>query len=82
MKIGAIISLTGLFFLLIACSGQSGGGYSPLEDIKNNGMDFPDLRGTYYKGIRFDLSQLFERDNSDNYVLTDDASTHVIYSMD
>ena len=45
-------------------------------------MDFPDLRGTYYKGIRFDLSQLFERDNSDNYVLTDDASTHVIYSMD
>ncbi|MFT5858494.1 MAG: hypothetical protein ACI865_000582 [Flavobacteriaceae bacterium] len=82
VKFGIIISLTGLFFLLTACPGPSSGGYSALDEIKNNGMDFPNLRSTYYKGIRFELSQLFERDYSDDYVLTDDASTHVIYSMD
>lgn len=45
-------------------------------------MDFPDLRRTYYKGIKFELSDLFDRDYSNDYVLTDEALTKVIYSLD
>ena len=55
---------------------------SPIEQIKNNGMDLPDLQPKSYNGIIFELSSLFELDYTNQYVLTDYASTHVIYMMD
>ncbi|MFT5779861.1 MAG: hypothetical protein ACI837_002820 [Crocinitomicaceae bacterium] len=83
VKNGLTIALIGLFFLLTACpSGPRGNYNSPIQAIMDNGMDFPNLRGTYYNGIEFDLSDLFDRDYSTTYVLTDDALTRVIYSMD
>lgn len=81
MKIGYSISVLGLLFLLTACP-PSTNNSSAESRIADNGMDFPDLRPKTYHGITFDLSSLFANDYTDQYVLTDYASRHVIYSMD
>tara|TARA_Y100000385_G_C13108574_1_gene650238 strand:+ start:8049 stop:8648 length:600 start_codon:yes stop_codon:yes gene_type:complete len=75
------IPLFGLLFILTACP-PSANRSSPIEQIKNNGMDLPDLQPKSYNGIIFELSSLFELDYTKQYVLTDYASTHVIYMMD
>ncbi len=81
MKNWRKISLVGLLFLLTACPPTTQRS-SAINQIKENGMDFPDLQPRSYNGIIFELSSLFEQDYADQYVLTDYASTHVIYSME
>lgn len=70
----------GAFFLLTACPGNSS--ESALKRIQENGMDFPDLQSRRYLSVKFQLSNLFDRDYGMDYTLKDDASGFIIYSMD
>lgn len=79
-KFFTILSLFGCLFLLTACPPIRT--KSKLDALKKNNMDFPDLRKTYYEGIEFWLSDLFEMDYDDSYVLTDVAMTRIIYEID
>jgi len=45
-------------------------------------MDFPDLRQEYFEGIHYTLSELFSTDYNDEYVISDNAITKVIYDID
>lgn len=74
------IFLFAAVFFLTACPAPR---YkSDLKRLQENGMDFPDLEQTYYKGIEFWISDMFTKDYSDGYVLTDDAKAMVVYSVD
>ena len=44
-------------------------------------MDFPDLERQYYEGINFMLSDIFSSDYNQDYVLTDNAMTRVVYEI-
>ncbi len=44
-------------------------------------MDLPDLSRSYYKGITYMLSDLFDTDYNDDYVINDDADTRIIYDI-
>lgn len=44
-------------------------------------MDLPDLNRTYYKGISFFISDLFEHDYDDEYTIQSDANTQIIYDL-
>lgn len=44
-------------------------------------MDLPDLNRTYYKGISFFISDLFENDYDDDYTIKSDANTQIIYDI-
>lgn len=80
MKIAIIISLVGAFFLLTACPGSRS--KSALGQIQDNGMDFPDLRSQRFSVVRFQISNLFDRDYGVDYTIQDNASGFVIYEMD
>lgn len=80
MKFSTLILLIGAFFLLTACPGSRV--ESPLKKIQENGMDFPELRSQRYSVVRFQLSQLFDRDYGVDYALQDNAAGFVIYNMD
>ena len=45
-------------------------------------MDFPNLRKEYYNGIHFMLDEMFVNDYEDNYTLSDNALTKVVYELD
>lgn len=45
-------------------------------------MNFPDLEKQYYNGIKYTLSDMFDSDYDDDYVLTDNASTMIVYGLD
>lgn len=44
-------------------------------------MDLPELERQYYKGLTYELSNLFTNDYDDSYVLGTDAETRVIYDI-
>lgn len=44
-------------------------------------MDLPELDRQYYKGITYELSNLFNQDYDDSYVLGTDAQTFIIYDI-
>ena len=80
MKITTIILFIGAFFLLTACPGSSS--QSALKRLQENGMDFPDLRSQRYGSVKFQLSDLFDRDYGMDYTLQDNAAGFVIYALD
>lgn len=80
MKITTIIVFVGALFILTACPG--GGSQSALKRLQENGMDFPDLRSQRYGSVKFQLSDLFDRDYGMDYTLQDNASGFVIYALD
>ena len=80
MKITPLILLVGSLFLLTACPG--GGYQSALDRIQENGMDFPDLGSERYGNVKFQLSDVFNRDYGMDYTLQDNALGYVIYDMD
>ena len=45
-------------------------------------MDFPNLRKEYYNGIYFMLDEMFVNDYENNYTLSDNALTKVVYELD
>lgn len=80
VKIFNIILLFSVAVLTTGCPGTS---YeSDMKKIQNNNMDFPDLEKEYYNGITFQLSSLFDSDYDDDYVLTDNAETKIVYGID
>ena len=80
MKPVLLTSLIGAFFLLTACPGSRS--KSALKQVQDNGMDFPDLRSQRFSVVKFQLSNLFDRDYGVDYTLQDDAAGFVIYEMD
>lgn len=80
MKFYIFIALTGIFLLTTACPGSTFD--TDLKKLQKNGMDFPDLRRVYYNGINFKLSDMFVNDYENNYTLTENADTKVIYALD
>lgn len=44
-------------------------------------MDFPDLEREYYEGITFMLSDMFSNDYNQDYVLSDNALTKIVYQI-
>lgn len=80
VKIVILISLIGAFFLLTACPGNPS--KSALNQIQDNGMDFPNLRSQRFSVVKFQLSGLFDRDYGVDYTVQDNASGFVIYEMD
>lgn len=80
MKFSVFISLISAFFLLTACPGSRR--ESALEQIQNNGMDFPDLRSQRFSVVKFQISRLFDRDYGVDYAIQDNAAGFVIYEMD
>ena len=80
MKIAILISLIGALFLLTACPVSRS--ESALNSIQDNGMDFPDLRSQRFSVVRFQLSNLFDRDYDVDYTIQDNASGFLIYEMD
>lgn len=45
-------------------------------------MDFPNLRKEYFNGIHFFLDEMFTDDYEDNYTLSDNALTKIVYDID
>lgn len=45
-------------------------------------MDFPDLRSQRYSPIKFQLSELFDRDFGMDYTIQDNASGFIIYALE
>lgn len=80
MKFYIFIALTGIFLLTTACPGSTFD--TDLKKLQKNGMDFPNLRKVYYNGINFKLSDMFVNDYENNYTLTENADTKVIYALD
>ena len=79
MKIPALIALFATLVLCTACPGTQ---YkSDLDKILENKMDLPELERQYYKGLTYELSNLFTNDYDDSYVLGTDAETRVIYDI-
>jgi hypothetical protein len=64
-------------FLFTACPGIQT--ESAQQKLFKNHMDFPDLKQQYYKGIKFQLSSMFEDEYNTDYVLKQDAMTRIIY---
>ena len=81
MKFKTIIFLIVVAVVTTACPGSTYNN-NQLKAIQQNGMDFPELRKTYYNGIHFMLCDFFVNDYSDNYTLQANAETKIIYSMD
>lgn len=80
MKFTHVFSLLILTIVLTACPRVQ------YEDAKKklykNNMDLPDLKITYYNGIRFKMSNLFVDSHNKDFVIKDDALTKVIYDLD
>lgn len=66
--------------LTTACPGSSYD--SELKKLQKNKMDFPDLRKEYFNGVTFMLSEMFTSDYENNYTLSDNALTKVVYVLD
>lgn len=45
-------------------------------------MDLPDPERNYFEGITYQLSNLFENDYDEDYVLSNTAETKIIYDVD
>lgn len=80
MKIYKFIALIGIGILATACPGSRYN--NNLKALQKNNMDFPNLRKEYYNGIRFSLDEMFTNDYDDNYTLSDNALTKVVYDID
>lgn len=77
------VNLISLFAIVIIATGCPGSSYeSEVKKIQNNNMNFPDLEKQYYNGIKYMLSDMFDSDYDDDYVLTDNASTKIVYGLD
>jgi hypothetical protein len=80
VKILKLISLIVIVFVVTGCPATN---YeSDSKKIQNNNMNFPNLEKQYYNGIKYKLSDMFENDYDDDYVLTDNASTKIVYGLD
>lgn len=44
-------------------------------------MDLPELKRNYYKGITYQLSDLFDTDYGSEYTLSTDADTRILYEI-
>lgn len=72
-----------LFAIITLSTGCPGASYeSDMKKIQNNNMNFPELEKEYYNGITYQISRLFDSDYDDDYVLTDNAETKIIYGID
>jgi len=45
-------------------------------------MDFPDLQSRRYGAVKFQLSELFDRDFGMDYTIQDNALGYIIYALD
>jgi len=77
----SIIPLLGILIILVGCK-QRSSYVSPQEELENNNMDFPNLDRQYFNGISYLLSDLFEFDYDDDYVVSSENNTYVIYDID
>ena len=80
MKTHVIIAFIGALILTTSCPGSSYN--NNLKDLQKNNMDFPNLRKEYYNGIYFMLDEMFVNDYENNYTLSDNALTKVVYELD
>jgi len=80
VKIHVIIAFIGTLILTTGCPGSTYNNH--LKDLQKNNMDFPNLRKEYYNGIHFMLDEMFVNDYEDNYTLSDNALTKVVYELD
>lgn len=80
MKTHVIIAFIGALILTTGCPGSSYN--NNLKDLQKNNMDFPNLRKEYYNGIYFMLDEMFVNDYENNYTLSDNALTKVVYELD
>ncbi len=66
-------------FILTACPSSN---YQPSQKkLADNHMDFPDLKKCYYKGIHFELSDLFQKDYNAFYVLKSHSYVRRIFDL-
>lgn len=79
MKIPALIALFATFVLCTACPGTQQ--KYDLDKILENNMDLPELGSRYYKGLSYELSDLFQDDYDASYVIGTDAETYLIYDI-
>lgn len=78
-----IFNLISLFAVVILTTGCPAASYeSDMKKIQNNNMNFPDLEKQYYNGIAYQLSDLFDDDYDEDYVITDNAETKIVYGID
>jgi len=68
MKLKPFIIFLSISFALVACP-SGGGRQSDLKRIQENNMDLPDLKPEYYKGIDFELSELFSKEFQNDHTL-------------
>ena len=85
MKIQVIFSLILVSLVLTACPKeepeQAQVPLTDLERIQLNNMDLPDERRHFFSGIRYRLSELFQRSNDDYFVLAEDYDVKLIYDL-
>ncbi len=87
MKFQIIFSLVFASLVLTGCPGDREEEVDPatymtdLERIQKNNMDLPDNQRFYFSGIRYHLSNLFQRTYSHDFVLADDYEVKVIHEM-
>ena len=80
MKTYLFIALISILILATGCPGSTYN--NNLKELQKNNMDFPNLRKEYYNGIHFMLDEMFTNDYDDNYTLSDNAMTKVVYDID
>ncbi len=66
--------------MLTACPGNDR--KSALEQVQDNGMDFPDLRTRRFFNVKYQLSGLFDKEYGVDYTLQDNAAGFIIYELD
>lgn len=68
----SFFGLIALSFLLAGCPSSNNTRYrQPLEQVQANHMDLPNPVRYYFKGIRYEISELFGRYYDDDFVLSD-----------
>lgn len=79
MKFLHLTILLSSLFLFTACPGNRQ--ESALKQLQDNGMDFPNLRSQRFSVVKFQLSELFDRDFGLYHTLQDEAIGFVIHDM-
>ncbi|NVK65108.1 MAG: hypothetical protein HWE22_11005 [Flavobacteriales bacterium] len=79
MKFLHLTIILSAFFLLTACPGARR--ESSLKQLQDNGMDFPNLRSQRFSVVKFQISELFDRDYGLYHTLQDQAIGFVIHDM-